>query len=182
MDTFNSPAPSTRPPLWRAVIWIVVGVWLCANVVGCVLGIPEPWGPDIKGQTTHGDEVIYRSRSVDRERDEVLIWRKPDGTMREFTIQNFHAGASYVVIREDQAGWAVWINGPDRVLCTLNLETGEFDNSGRPLPGTIPNAGKVLAWGVTVEWQSMIVLWLLLIYVFVDAVIWYNRRTVTAAS
>ena len=65
----------------KIVIRVLI-VWLLVKIVGCGLGVPKGWGPEIGGNLSNGTRLYFHSRQVGRESDEELVVARADGGAR----------------------------------------------------------------------------------------------------
>lgn len=142
-------ASSKTYAVWR---WakILLVMWLCMKMGGCLLAVPGPWGPKIGGKLPNSHSVYFQARPVGRETDDRLIWLTPNGRERHFWVDQIHAGFGHVTLKYVGGGDRVWVEADGKVGASINLTDGDFRSEDQPQHDwAVLGTGETLSAGST---------------------------------
>lgn len=141
----------------KRIAAIILIAWFVGKCSSCLLMLPGPWGPEVRGQLPSGGYLVFQSRPRGRETDDRLTWISGKGETKHFWVDQIHAGFERVVLKRKEDGTGVWVESDGKVGGSLDLGTGEFRAELDPqFPWAQYGTGKKIAEGRT--WSFLQVL------------------------
>lgn len=134
----------------RALLYVIAYLLIVRPLLVIGLRCPGPWGPRVVATTPSDFKVSLRCRHIGAETDEIMAVESPEGSVREYVINDTHAlNIWHARIAYDETANGVWVESANCVVGSLNLDTSEFKKEGQPQ----------FRWAVHGQGQTLARLW-----------------------
>jgi hypothetical protein len=143
------------------IIMSCLFLWFFGKIIGgAVLLIPHPWTTKISGNIHKGEVVVFQSRVVGREAENILLWKQKDHKEKKYNLSSYHAGYDFIKLKMSENFDGIWIEADNSIIASLDLSNGNLRGEGESMFNwAVLNGGILIAEGKTGSWIDYIIPW-----------------------